>query len=184
MQTLYTVADDAYLDVQFDPDYVKQYRIIGFDNKVGAIKDMQATIEGGDIGSGYSTLIAFEITPTQHAKDLDESRWTSTPASFNLRYKITPDTAHVFHLRESPSVQFTPFDSLPACYRFASAVVMFGSLLRKSKFVKDISWNDVFNIAKSSAAKDSYSQQEFISLVQKAKIIYGKKKKKSKEKAD
>ena len=44
LQTLYTVANDAYLDVQFDPDFVKQYRVIGFDNKVGAIKDVEATI--------------------------------------------------------------------------------------------------------------------------------------------
>lgn len=178
MQTLYTVADDAYLDVQFNPDFVKQYRVIGFDNKVGAIKDIQATIEGGDIGSGYSSLIAFEITPTQNLKQLSEDGGESSPVSFNLRYRNTPDTGHVFHLRENPSVQFTPFDSLPACYRFASAVVMFGSLLRNSKFVKDVSWNQVLDMANRSAAKDNYSQQEFISLIQKAKLIYGKKKKK------
>ena len=98
MQTLYTVADDAYLDVQFDPDFVKQYRVIGFDNKVGAIKDIKATIEGGDIGSGYSSLIAFEITPTQGLKDVTASHSKSTPVSFNLRFRNTPDTAHIYHL--------------------------------------------------------------------------------------
>lgn len=184
LQTLYTVADDAYLDVQFDPDFVKQYRVIGFDNKVGAIKDVQATIEGGDIGSGYSSLIAFEITPTQNAKSLNDSHGTTTPISFNLRYRNTPDTAHILHLKETPSVQFTPFDSLSRDYKFASAVVMFGSLIRKSKFVKDVSWNDILEIANASAAKDNYSQQEFISLVQKAKTIYSKKKKKGKDKTD
>jgi Ca-activated chloride channel family protein len=178
MQTLYTVADDAYLDVQFNPDFVKQYRVIGFDNKVGAIKDIQATIEGGDIGSGYSSLIAFEITPTQNLRQLSEAGGESSPVNFNLRYRNTPDTGHVFHLREDPSVAFTPFDSLPSCYRFAAAVVMFGSLLRDSKFVKNVSWNQILDIANHSAAKDNYSQQEFISLIQKAKWIYGKKKKK------
>lgn len=184
MQTLYTVADDAYLDVQFDPDFVKQYRVIGFDNKVGAIKDIQATIEGGDIGSGYSSLIAFEIIPTQSLKDISENHLKSTPVSFNLRYRNTPDTAHIFHLEETPSVKFTPFDTLTNSYHFATAVVMFGSLLRKSKFVKDVSWNEILEIANKSAAKDNYSQQEFITLVQKAKIIYGKKRKKQRENAD
>jgi Ca-activated chloride channel homolog len=184
MQTLYTVADDAYLDVQFDPEYVKQYRVIGFDNKVGAIKDVEATIEGGDIGSGYSTVIAFEITPTENTKWVSQNKFPSQPASFNLKYKIPLDTTHVLHLKETPSIQFTPFDSLPGCYRFASAVMMFGSLLRKSKFVKDVSWNNVLDIATTSAAKDNYSQQEFISLAQKAKIIYGKKKKKGRDKTD
>jgi Ca-activated chloride channel homolog len=184
MQTLYTVADDAYLDVQFDPEYVKQYRVIGFDNKVGAIKDIQATIEGGDIGSGYSALIAYEITPTENTKWISENKFPCQPVSFNLKYKIPLDTTHILHLKETPSVQFTPFDSLPGYYQFASAVMMFGSLLRKSKFVKDVSWNNVLDIANTSAVKDNYSQQEFISLVQKAKIIYGKKKKKGRDKTD
>jgi Ca-activated chloride channel family protein len=177
MQTLYTVADDAYLDVQFNPDFVKQYRVIGFDNKVGAIKDAQATIEGGDIGSGYSTLIAFEITPTQTLKEIIAKKQTSTPAAFNLKYKRPSDTAHVLHLNETPSIRFTPFDSLSQSKRFATAVVMFGSLLRKSKFVKNVSWNDILNLANTSADKDSFSQKEFISLVQQAKIIYKKKRK-------
>lgn len=178
MQTLYTVADDAYLDVQFNPDYVKQYRVIGFDNKVGAIKDMEATIEGGDIGSGYSTLIAFEITPAQNVKWVSENNFRNAPVNFNLRYRLPSDTSGVLHLTETPEIYFTPFKDLPEFYKFASAVVMFGSLLRKSKFVKDVSWNDVLEIADASAASDNYSQKEFVSLVQKAKKIYSKKRKK------
>jgi Ca-activated chloride channel homolog len=176
MQTLYTVADDSYLDVQFNPEYVKQYRVIGFDNKVGAIKDEKATIEGGDIGSGYSTLIAFEITPTQNLKQMSENKSAVTPLSFNLKYRIPSDTSHVLHLTESPEIYFTPFKSLPKYHQFASAVIMFGSLLRKSKFVKDISWSNVLDLATSSAATDNYSQKEFVSLVQKAKTLYGKTK--------
>jgi len=176
MQTLYTVADDAYLDVQFNPDFVKQYRVIGFDNKVGAIKDIQATIEGGDIGSGYSTLIAFEITPAQSLKWANENKFPITPVSFNLKYRIPSDTSHVLRLTETPEIYFTAFKELPKSYQFASAVVMFGSLLRKSKFVKDVSWNDVLEIANASADKEIYSQKEFISIVQKAKTIYGKTK--------
>ena len=65
MQTFYTVADDAYLNVQFNPEYVKEYRLIGFENKMGAIKDSMAAIEGGAIGSAYSMLVAFEIVPTE-----------------------------------------------------------------------------------------------------------------------
>jgi len=181
MQTLYTVADDAYLDLQFDPDYVKQYRVIGFDNKVGAIKDAQATIEGGNIGSGYSTLIAFEITPTQRTKMMNENKLPIQPVSFDLKYKFPTDTAHIFHLNETPEIYFTPFKDLPKCHQFASSVIMFGSLLRKSKFIKDISWNEVQEIATTSAASDNYSQKEFVSLVQIAKTIYGKKTKKGKK---
>ena len=181
MQTLYTVADDAYLDVHFDPDYVKQYRVIGFDNKVGAIKDAQATIEGGSIGSGYSTLIAFEITPTQRTKLMNENKYPLQPVSFDVKYRFPFDTAHTLHLSETPEIYFTSFKDLPKCHQFASAVIMFGSLLRKSKFIKDISWAEVQEIASGAAASDNYSQKEFVLLVQKAKTIYGKKTKKGKK---
>ncbi|MBO9683697.1 MAG: von Willebrand factor type A domain-containing protein [Flavisolibacter sp.] len=184
MQTLYTVADDAYLDVQFNSDFVKQYRVIGFDNKVGAIKDVQATIEGGDIGSGYSTLIAFEITPTQSLKWVNDNKYPVTPVSFNLKYRIPSDTSQVLRLNETPEIFFKTFKDLPRYHQFASAVVMFGSLLRKSRFVKDVSWNEVQEIATASAASDNFSQKEFVTLVQKAKIIYGKSKTKKRKRSD
>jgi Ca-activated chloride channel family protein len=182
MQTLYTVADDAYLNVRFDPEYVKQYRVIGFDNKVGAIKDVQATIEGGDIGSGYSTLIAFEIIPTQSLKWISDNKYFGRPVNFNLKYKLSSDTSQVFNLTEKPQIYLTPFKDLPRFNQFASAVVMFGSLLRKSKFVKDVSWNNVQEIAAASASNESFSQKEFITLVQQAKTIYGKTKSKKRKK--
>jgi Ca-activated chloride channel homolog len=181
MQTLYTVADDAYLDIQFDPEYVKQYRVIGFDNKVGAIKDVQSTIEGGDIGSGYSSLISFEITPTQKNRWMGENKYPFQPVTFDLKYRVPLDTTHTLHLTERPEIYFAPFKEVPAYYRFASSVIMFGALLRKSKFVKDISWNELVELATSSAAPDSYSQKEFVTIVQQAKNIYGKKSRKGKK---
>jgi Ca-activated chloride channel homolog len=181
MQTLYTVADDAYLDIQFDPEYVKQYRVIGFDNKVGAIKDVQSTIEGGDIGSGYSSLISFEITPTQKNRWMGENKYPFQPVTFDLKYRVPLDTTHTLHLTERPEIYFAAFKEVPAYYRFASSVIMFGALLRKSKFVKDISWNELVELATSSAAPDSYSQKEFVTIVQQAKNIYGKKSRKGKK---
>lgn len=181
MQTLYTVADDAYLDVQFDPEYVKEYRVIGFDNKVGAIKDVQSTIEGGDIGSGYSSLIAFEITPTDKTRWMGENKYPFQPVTFDLRYRVPLDTTHTLHLNESPEIYYASFSDVPKYYQFASSVIMFGSLLRKSRFVKDISWNEIANIANASAAPDNYSQKEFLTLIQSAKTIYGKKSRKGKK---
>ena len=62
-QTLYTIADDAHMHVTFDPSLVRQYRLIGFDNKVGALADSTAEVEGGEIGSGQAITVAFEIEP-------------------------------------------------------------------------------------------------------------------------
>ncbi|HEU4472381.1 MAG TPA: von Willebrand factor type A domain-containing protein [Flavisolibacter sp.] len=178
MQTLYIVAEDAYLNVSFDPAYVKEYRLLGFDNKVGAIKDSQATVEGGEIGSAYSSIVAFEIVPTQQgiANAIDAKIYR--PVNFTLQYRLPGNTA-LNQLQASPSVSFMPFNRAPASFRFASSVLMFGGILRQSKFVKDVSWNEVLQIAVSSADQTNYSQKEFISLVEQARQVYGKKRKKS-----
>lgn len=176
-QTLYTVADDVYLNVTFDPKYVHRYRLIGFDNKVGAIKDTTAGIEGGEIGSAYSMLIAFEIEATNKSVEQTEEHRTFQPVTFNLQYKNSGRN-NSLELQEKPSIQFTEFSEAPKCYRFASAVVMFGSLLKNSKFIKDASWNEVLYQANQSADLNNFSQKEFITLVNSAKALYSKKKKK------
>lgn len=172
MQTLYTVADDAFLSVQFNPQYVKQYRLIGFDNKVGAIRDTTANIEGGEIGSAYSSIAAFEIVPVEgyqnHLMD---------PVQFILRYKNSGNNT-ACEMSEQPKLFFTPFNQLSNPHKFASAVIMFGSLLRNSKFVKNVSWSDVTDIAKPAVDMDNFSQKEFLELVEQAKKLYGKKRKK------
>jgi Ca-activated chloride channel family protein len=171
MQTLYTVADDAFLSVHFNPLYVKEYRLIGFDNKIGAIKDSAANVEGGEIGSAFSLIVAFEVVPVEgHQKQLID------PANFILRFQ-NANSSTSCELVEKPQLFYTPFAQLSNSYKFASAVIMFGSLLRNSKHVKEITWNDVLNVAKPAANLDNYSQKEFLELVELAKKLYGKKRK-------
>ncbi|HYK56673.1 MAG TPA: von Willebrand factor type A domain-containing protein [Flavisolibacter sp.] len=179
-QTLYTVADDAYLNVKFNPNYVKEYRLIGFDNKMGAIKDTSATVEGGVIGSAYSALIAFEIAPVVAANNLLGIEIDDSLVSFNLQYKL-PDSTDMLQLIETPKIRLASFNSIPKYYQFASAVIMFGGMLRKSKFVKDVSWNYLIETATHAVDAENYSQKEFLSMVQRAKNVYSKKRKKGKE---
>jgi Ca-activated chloride channel family protein len=178
MQTFYTVADDAYLNVQFNPLYVKEYRLIGFENKMGAIKDTSATIEGGTIGSAYSMLVAFEIVPVNSAIIKAPS---IQAAKFSLKYKL-PRTTKVLEETIEPSISFKSLQQLDKTYRFAISVIMFSSVLRESKFIKNISWNEVNSLALPSADQTIPSQKEFLSLIQKAKTIYSKKEKRKKGK--
>lgn len=172
MQTLYTVADDVYLTVRFDPKYVKSYRLIGFDNKVGAISDVTADLEGGEISPAYSVLAAFEIEP---AGDLKKEAFD--PVQFLLRYKIPGDHQQC-EIAEQPRLTHTPFQQLSNAQKFATDVIIFGSLLRNSKHVKNLSWNDVLELGKTCVDKGDYSQTEFLTLVEQAKKLYGKKRKK------
>ena len=63
-------------------------------------------------------------------------------------------------------------------YRFATSVIMFGSILKSSAFAKDISWGDVLFQASESANPTDSNQSQFVELVYKAKTLYTKQKKK------
>jgi Ca-activated chloride channel family protein len=173
MQTLYTVADDAYLNIQFNPAYVKDYRVIGFDNKVGAIKDTLAVIEGGTIGSAYSVLVAFEIVPVNN----ELTKTTSIqPVTFSLKYKL-PASSKELEETLKPSLQLTELSKLGKCHQLATALIMFGTLLRESRVVKTINWNDLTTLATLVADIQVPSEREFLNLIQQAKVIYSKRKK-------
>lgn len=175
-QTLYTVADNAYLNVDFNPALVEEYRVIGFDNKVGAIKDTSAIIEGGEIGPAFSLLVAFEIVPTDNILNAKDNNSWLQPCTFNLQYQAT-QTKQKYNDLIEPKVKYIPVNRLDKCYQFASAVICFGSVLRHSPFVKEASWKDIQDMATQSAEANNSSQIEFISLVQQARKIYGKRKK-------
>ena len=175
LQTLYAVADDVYLNVQFNPTHVKNYRLIGFDNKVGAIKDTAATVEGGEIGSGFSMMVAFEIVPAA-ATPAAEGQ-TIYPVTFNLQYKV-PNQHKINEFVAKPEVAFTTLAKGEKLHQFAAAVIQFGSLLRESRFIKEGSWNAVLDLAVPAADITNPSQMEFINLVHQAKSIYSKKRKK------
>ena len=171
LQTFYTVADDAYLSVSFNPRFVKEYRLIGFENKASAIGDTTASLEGGEVGSAYSMQALFEIVPA-----VPLQKQLIDPAQFALRYKASGGNTQC-EMTEQPHLFFTQFDQLTAGQKFATAGVWFGSLLRNSKYVKGNSWNDIISLVKASADKANYSQVEFLKLVEEAKRLYGRRRK-------
>ncbi len=178
-ETLYAVADDAYADVRFNPDIVKDYRLIGFDNNIKALADSTTELEGGEIGSGHSLLAMFEITPTQHNLDLISSGKKGI-AAVELHYKHPNDTVSRNSYFQCPFT-LIPFNELQPVYRFACSMVMFGDLMRKSKYIKMVDWNDVIELASHSYDHENDSQKEFMSILAKAKKIYAKDKRKKKK---
>ncbi len=177
-QTLYAVADNVYMDVVFNPEYVKEYRLIGFDNKVGALRDSSSAIEGGEIGSGHSMLALFEIVPTEINKGAIKDNFTIGKfAEINLKYQH-PNSEKTSTFNYTSRFDFTPFEELGKCHQFSASVAMFGALLRNSPFIKNIGWNDIISLAQASSGSNDLLQKEFVTLVQQAKTLYSKVKKK------
>lgn len=175
-QTLYAVADDAYLNIRFNPSLVKEYRLIGFDNKVKVLSDSLSQIEGGEVGSGHSLLAMFEIIPA----DPDSSRDVDRLAYVQLNYRLPRDPMP----RTSTFIcdnQAIPFKALQPCYRFASSIALFGGLLKRSRFMHQADWKDAIEIAEQSGDPGDGMQQEFITLIEKARKIYGRHKRHKKD---
>jgi Ca-activated chloride channel family protein len=173
-KTLYTIADDVYMNVTFNPELVKKYRLLGFDNKIETLIDSASYIEGGEIGSGNSMIIAFEIEPNiLTAMNSSSGKF----AGLNLRYKLPLDSVQ-HELKEEFPFTLVSFKELEPKYRFASSVIMFGLLLKHSPFAKRFSWSDAESYAKEAADPDDINQIQFVELVKNARILYTKTKKK------
>jgi Ca-activated chloride channel homolog len=182
-QTFYAVADDVYMNVQFNSALVKEYRLIGFDNKRDAVADSTTDLEGGEIGSGNSTLALFEIQLTDDKLVQNNATTTDAIATINLRYGLCNDTAHrTINFACKPITQ--DFKTIDDDYQFAASVAMFAIKLKQSKYAKDIDWLDIETMASESYNPQNYLQNDFLQLIHKAKEIYtgaSKKKKKKKE---
>ncbi len=176
-QTLFTVADDASLEIKLNPDLVKEYRLIGFDNKLKALADSVSELQGGDIGSGHSLMVLIEIEP--YAAIGDNFTFSNKLATVQVKYHL-PDETIARTTNYTCKYEPMEFKDLPSCHRFATSVVMFGGMLKGSKHFKNISWNDVIVLASQNFNPTDAVQKEMVDLAEKAKRIYAKEKKKKK----
>jgi Ca-activated chloride channel family protein len=182
-QTLYTVADDAFLNIRFNPEFVREYRLIGFDNKAKALADSLSEIEGGEIGSGHSLMALFEISPARMAAatTLDKYMNKGELAKVNLSYRLPEDSTTLRTANYSAPYLFTTFIDLPSCYRFASSVAMFAAMLKDSRYYRHISWADALVLANQSRNPKDAIQTDFVQMIEKAKKIYAKMRKKRRD---
>ncbi|RYY19232.1 MAG: DUF3520 domain-containing protein [Chitinophagaceae bacterium] len=177
-QTMYTVADDAFLNIRFNADFVRDYRLIGYDNKMKALADSMSHLEGGEIGSGHSLLAMFEISPARILQD--KFGRSGDLANVILSYREPGDSV-VKHTAYKATNTFYEFSEIPECYRFAASVSMFGALLKNSRYYRQVGWNDIIILANNSYNRKDAVQKEFVTMVEKAKKIYSKYRKRPRE---
>ena len=176
-QTFYSVADDVFMNVSFNAAMVKQYRLIGFDNKKDALADTGNDLEGGEIGSGNSTLAIFEIEPTDQYKFTIGTSVADNLATLNLRYSLCNDTST--KMMDYPvKADCVAFEKLDKQLQFATSIAMFGLKLKQSRHFPDVEWQQIMGVASTASDKTEYLQNEFLTLLDKAQKIYPDKKKK------
>ena len=182
--TLHTVAKDVKLQVEFNPSQVQAYRLIGYESRLLKDEDFNNDAkDAGDMGAGHTLTAFYEVIPAgvknEYVGKVDDLKYqkkekmTLKPTgsdellTVKLRYKA-PDK-DVSRKMELPFVD-NKGDSVSSDFRFASAVAMFGQLLRDSDFKGTADYDKVIKLAKQGVNNDERGyRREFIRLVEAAK---------------
>jgi len=180
--TLFPIADDVKVQVEFNPAYVAEYRLIGYETRLLKREDFNNDrVDAGEVGSGHTVTALYEIvSPDSKSLRVDPLRYgdeTKAAAGvangelawLRIRYKLPGDSTSRLIEQPVPVAARTTFDAAPGDARFAAAVAGFGQLLRNSDMVGDFSWNDVLEIAGDARGEDPLGYRaEFTRLVRTA----------------
>ena len=179
--TLATVAQDVKIQVEFNPATVKEYRLVGYENRLLKNEDFNNDkVDAGDIGAGHTVTALYEIIPVGQKGWLSDSRYTNQTAStkntseyafVNLRYK-QPGQSKSILLNQPVKVGSKALNEASADTRFALAVAAYGQQLRSPEYNATMQWNDILELAQSAQKPDAFGlRAEFIDLVKKAKKL-------------
>jgi len=160
--TLQVVAKDVKIQVEFDPDEVVAYRLIGYENRDIADKDFRNDkVDAGEIGAGHTVTALYEV----------ELR-TSEPTEFakiRLRHKMpTEDVAKEATFPIQVATFRKTVGDASGDFQFAVAVAGFAEILRRSTYAENLTYDLILEVAKPGVGKDP-RRKEFLGLVKKAK---------------
>ncbi len=180
--TLYTIAKDVKIQVEFNPAKVAGYRLIGYENRLLADKDFNDDQkDAGEIGAGHSVTALYEVVPTgqkienagvdalryQKAQPSD-TKFSDELLTVKLRYK-EPQGKESQLLTIGLIDRENQIESASENLKFASAVAEFGLLVRDSRYKGDANYNDSLRLAESSLGSDLKDYRlDFLKLVKKA----------------
>jgi Ca-activated chloride channel family protein len=175
--TLFTIAKDVKIQVEFNPNHVQAYRLIGYENRLLADEDfVNDTIDAGELGAGHTVTALYEVLPvgieSEYAKDTIDLKYTQNETVTNqyndelftvkFRYK-KPDedkSIEMIHVQKNETTEATED------MNFASAVALFGMQLRESQFYNNTNVQDVIALANKGRGEDrSGYRAEFVRLI-------------------
>ena len=182
--TLFTIAKDVKIQVEFNPARVHDYRLIGYETRLLNREDFNNDkVDAGEVGSGRSVTAIYEITPADGGrKPIDDLRYgkaagraRSAPdgeyAFLKIRYKLPQeDTSRLITQPIGDAQSYGSITAAPEDMQFAAAVAAFGQLLRNDPFTRDFSYDDVLKLAEPARGRDPFGyRNEFLNLVRLAK---------------
>jgi Ca-activated chloride channel family protein len=184
--TLFTIAKDVKIQVEFNPRQVAAYRLIGYENRILRDRDFNDdTKDAGEIGAGHTVTALYEVVPFgqkfenpgvdplkyQEPVKPSEMANSNEMMTVKLRYK-EPSQDQSKLLSVSLADSRARLASASENFKFASAVAAFGMLLRDSKYKSNASYSEVLELARASVGADPQGyRSEFVQLVETARDL-------------
>ena len=172
--TLFTIAKDVKIQVEFNPAQVSQYRLLGYENRALREEDFDNDkVDAGDIGAGHQVTAIYEIVPAGTKGWIAPRRYEQGGESFTsgrsgelahvkLRYKL-PNGNTSRLIERTVAGQAMQTSTRPTGdFAFAAAVAAYGQSLRGDEMMKDFSYADVAALARG---QNDFWRQEFLRLV-------------------
>ena len=184
--TLLTIAKDVKIQIEFNPDVVAEYRLLGYENRLLNREDFRNDkVDAGEIGAGHTVTALYELTMRGSGEEMIPARRYGTTAktaakniadevaTVSLRYKQpNADTSVEFSQAIKLQQQGSNISNASEDLRFASAVAGFGQLLRGGKFTQQWTFTEALDLARSSRGTDLHGyRSELVSLVELARSL-------------
>ena len=179
--SMFAIAKDVKIQIEFNPQHVQAYRLIGYENRKLRDEDfVNDAIDAGELGSGHTVTALYEIIPTnvksdffKEPIDLKYSKTEKASATFGnelatikFRYK-KPDGEKSIEMVQVIENKSIPLENSSDDFKFSAAVAWFGLKLRDSKLVHNKDSKDIKTLAKKGISNDSEGyKSEFIRLVE------------------
>jgi Ca-activated chloride channel family protein len=177
--TLFTIAKDVKLQIEFNPSKVKAYRLIGYENRMLKSEDFNNdNKDAGELGSGHTVTALYEIIPmgvNSEFDKIDELKYQTTKVepstskskelmTVKFRYK-KPDEEVSNLIIHSLVDNQVMLNKTSDDFRWSASVAAFGMLLRESEYIKDFSYDQVVQLAQSAKGEDKEGYRiEFINM--------------------
>ncbi len=187
--TLFTIAKDVKIQVEFNPTKIKSYRLLGYENRELEDKDFEDdTKDAGEIGAGHTVTALYEVIESkgQDSEDKYELKYQETNVkpdaqksdevlTVKIRYK-EPDGEKSREISEVLVGSPINLEKSSNNFRFSAAVAEFAMILRDSEFKGNSNIESVLKLAEGSKGKDVFGYRtEFLNLVERAKILLSDK---------
>ncbi|WP_325894933.1 vWA domain-containing protein [Grimontia sp. NTOU-MAR1] len=177
--TLQSIAEDVKIQVEFNPDTVKEYRLIGYQNRKLRDEDFNNDkVDAGEIGVGHTVTALYELTLVgdqgridnlrYQQKQVDKSTHSDELAQVKVRYKLPGNDKSQLTTQVINGSKGKPtFAQASEDFQFATAVAAFAQKLKDNHYVNGLAYSQIADIARENRGNDPYNYRgEFISLVE------------------